>query len=286
MTYQRQDTRWIGREKITDGNNEQQVSVVFSYYDRNVGQWGKKRWIRTIRNTVRRGVSESLLEESLQFGANKWQKGLFEGHGEDMEEDHIHLEQTWRSTTPDKWDTIVSGNWIQKAVWNRMVTTSELDHLHKTPVTSTWTTDFSTREGEGHKAMGDWLVTQTVHWKTLRRLLQTNVVTFPCEGRLQKWDNHPDGICDLFKHNREMDLKLIGGRHTLGTTGHLQSSVCRLQNPVVTGDHNVYFQQVQDDMNKTQSVDKDWEFVSGWRHNRDLGDYKGGGDKEGQEEQE
>ncbi len=44
---------------------------------------------------------------------------------------------------------------IQKAVLNRMVTVLERDQSHKTPVITTWTTSFLTREGEGHKAMGD-----------------------------------------------------------------------------------------------------------------------------------
>ena len=74
-----------------------------------------------------------------------------------MEEDHPQFEYNWRVTAPDKWDEIVSGNWIQKAVWNRMVTTLESDQPHKTPVTSTWTGDFLTREGEVRKTMGDWL---------------------------------------------------------------------------------------------------------------------------------
>ena len=131
--------------------------------------------------------------------------GLFEGQGEGMEEDHPQFEQNWRSTTPDKWDTIASGNWIQKTVWNLMVTELERDQPHKTPVTSTWTTNFLTREGEGRKAMGDWLRDQTVSWKSRRRLLQTNVVTFPCEGRLQKWEKHPHGIFGLCNRSREMD---------------------------------------------------------------------------------
>ena len=44
--------------------------------------------------------------------------------------------------------------------------------------------------------------------------------------------------------------------------GHLQSSVCRLQTPAATGAHNAGFQQVQDDMSKARSVNRDWEFVS------------------------
>ena len=99
-----------------------------------------------------------------------------------MEEDHMQLEQSWRSTAPDKWDASSSGNWIQKAVWNRMVTASERDpicQIHKTPVTSTWTANFLTREGEGLKTMGDWLRDKVVHWKSRRRILQTNAGTFP-----------------------------------------------------------------------------------------------------------
>ena len=52
---------------------------------------------------------EYLLEERLQHGANKWRRGLFEGHGEEMEEDHPQIEHNWRSTASDEWDTIASG---------------------------------------------------------------------------------------------------------------------------------------------------------------------------------
>jgi ribonuclease HI len=66
--------------------------LVFSYYDRTSNQWKRDTWSRTIRNTARRGAAESLLEERLQYGANKWRRGLFEGHGEGMEEDHPQSE--------------------------------------------------------------------------------------------------------------------------------------------------------------------------------------------------
>ena len=59
-----------------------------------------------------------------------------------------------------------------------------------------------------------------------------------------------------------MGLKLLGGRPARGTTGHLQSSVCRLQAPAATGAHNTCFQRVQDDMSKAKSVCREWEFVS------------------------
>jgi hypothetical protein len=75
-----------------------------SYYDRKLGQWKKDKWTKTIRNTGRRGVTESLLEERPQFGVNKWCKGLFEGHGENMEGDQSQPDQNWRPNTPTKWD--------------------------------------------------------------------------------------------------------------------------------------------------------------------------------------
>ncbi len=78
------------------------------------------------------------------------------------------FEYNWRATAPDKWDVISSGNWTQKAVWNRMVTVLDRDQPHKTPVTSTWTSDFLTRDGEGRKAMGDWLRSVTVTYGTRR----------------------------------------------------------------------------------------------------------------------
>ena len=82
------------------------------------------------------------------------------------------------------------------------------------------------------------------------------------DSRLQKWGKHSDGICGLCKRCREMGLGLLSGKPARGTTGHLQSSVCRLQAPAATGAHNQCFQQVQEDMYKARSVCKDWDFVS------------------------
>ena len=255
-----------GRTLEKKGENyrwtQRTTRLVFSFYDRISNQWKKGTWSRTVRNAARRGAAESLLEDRLQTGANKWRKGLFVGYDGEMGDDYTQPEQSWKSTAPEKWDAIASGRWIQKAAWNRMVTASERALPHKTPVTSTWTADFLTREGEGRKAIGDWLRDKVVSWKARRRLLQTNAGTFPCESRLQKWGKHPDGICGLCKRSREMGLKLLGGRPARGTTGHLQSSVCRLQAPAATGAHNACFQQVQYDISTARSVDKDWEFIS------------------------
>ena len=118
--------------------------MVYRYYDSKLGQWEKGTWTKTIRNEARRGAMESLMQERLQTGANKWRKGLFEERSEDTDGDQKMQDRNWRCDAPAKWDIIESGKWIQKSVWNRWVTTLELDQPHKTPITSTWTTDFLT----------------------------------------------------------------------------------------------------------------------------------------------
>jgi hypothetical protein len=204
------------------------------------------------------------MEERLQTGANKWRKGLFEERSVDTDGDQQMQNQNWRPDAPAKWDMIATGKWIQKAAWNRWVTQSERDQPHKTPITSTWTADFLVREGEGHKSVGDWLRDKAVSWKARRRLLQTNAGVFPCEARLQRWGQHPDGICELCKRCRELGLKLLGGRPVRGTTGHLQNSVCRLQAPAATGAHNACFQwpltlDLQTGVVSTEDTDEIWE---------------------------
>ena len=144
------DLAEAGRELEKEGENsrwqERTTRVVYPYFDRNLKQWKKGTWTKTVRNAARRGAAESLMEERLQIGANKWWKGLFETHSRDTDGDQQMQNHNWRSDTPSKWDMILTGKWIQKAVWNRWVTESERDQLHKTPITSTWTADFLTRD--------------------------------------------------------------------------------------------------------------------------------------------
>ena len=63
------DLSEVGRTLKREGENyrwkERTTLLVFSYYDRNSCQWKKGTWSRTIRNTVRRGSAESLIEERL-----------------------------------------------------------------------------------------------------------------------------------------------------------------------------------------------------------------------------
>jgi hypothetical protein len=61
---------------------------------------------KTVRNATRRGVAESLMEERLQTGENKWRKGLFKERSEDTDSDQQMPDQKWRSDVPDKWDMI------------------------------------------------------------------------------------------------------------------------------------------------------------------------------------
>ena len=83
MEKEGQNCRW----------QEWTTRMVYPFYDRNLGQWKKDTWTKTIRNTARRGSVESLMEERLQFGANKWRKGLFEGHSEDTDGDQTRRDQ-------------------------------------------------------------------------------------------------------------------------------------------------------------------------------------------------
>ena len=63
------DLAEVGHTLEREGENyrwkQRTTRLVFSYYDKNLNQWEKDTWSRTIRNAVRRGVSESLLEERL-----------------------------------------------------------------------------------------------------------------------------------------------------------------------------------------------------------------------------
>ena len=107
----------VGRTLEREGKHyrwkERTTRLVYSY-DRNSHQWEKGTLSKTIRNAARRGAAESLMEERLQLGANKWQKGLFEKRYEDMEEDQMESEQNCNPVSPDKWAKIASGQWIQK----------------------------------------------------------------------------------------------------------------------------------------------------------------------------
>ena len=53
--------------------------------------------------------------------------------------DQMESEQNWTSASPEKWEKIASGRWIQKTVWNRMVTLTEREQPH---------VDFMTRDIE------------------------------------------------------------------------------------------------------------------------------------------
>ena len=82
---------------------ERTTRVVYPYYDRNVRQWKKGTWTKTIRNAM---------EERLQTGENKWRKGLFEERSEDTDGDQQMEDQNWRSDASATWDMIATGKWM------------------------------------------------------------------------------------------------------------------------------------------------------------------------------
>jgi hypothetical protein len=63
------DLAETGRAMEKEGDNywwqERTIRLVYPYYDRNLGQWKKGTWTKTIRNAARRGAVESLQEERL-----------------------------------------------------------------------------------------------------------------------------------------------------------------------------------------------------------------------------
>jgi len=91
------DRAEAGREMEKEGENfrwqERTTRVVYSYFDRRTRQWKKGTWTKTIRNAARRGAAESLMEERLQTGANKWRKGLFEKRDVDEDGEEQMLDQ-------------------------------------------------------------------------------------------------------------------------------------------------------------------------------------------------
>jgi len=109
-------------------------------------------------------------------------EGLFEERNVDEDDDeHMH-DQNWRSDAPVKWDLIASGNWIQNGTWNRRVTTLDRDLPHRTPVTTTWTVHFLTREGEGHKAVGKWAKGQDDILEDTEKTPSNECGSFPMRG--------------------------------------------------------------------------------------------------------
>jgi hypothetical protein len=78
------------------------------------------------------------MEDSLQEGANKWRQGLLDNRPEVGGEDQMEPEQSWETVSPLKWEKIASGQWIQRAVWKRMVTqTVTREQPHTIPITTT-----------------------------------------------------------------------------------------------------------------------------------------------------
>jgi ribonuclease HI len=60
------------REIEKEGENsrwrERTTRVVYTYYDRNLGQWKKGTWTKPVRNAARRGAAESLWKSDCRLG--------------------------------------------------------------------------------------------------------------------------------------------------------------------------------------------------------------------------
>ena len=69
--------------------DKQNDTVSIFVLQQDTHQWKKVTWSKTIRNTARRGVEESLMEDRLQKGVDKWWAELFK--------------------------TVASGQWMKKA---------------------------------------------------------------------------------------------------------------------------------------------------------------------------
>jgi hypothetical protein len=66
------------------------------------------------------------------------------------------------------------------------------------PITSTFTTDWFLREGQGHELLGEWMTKTTVKSQDQRRMLQSNSHTFPTNSWIHKiTKGRESDRCDL-----------------------------------------------------------------------------------------
>jgi hypothetical protein len=138
ITWWKWEGHWKGRGRITSGKKEQHVWYSPTTTGAHINGKETPQWSKTIRNVARRGATESLMEDSLQEGANKWRQGLLDNRPEVGGEDLMEPEQSWATASPLKWEKIASGQWKQRAVWKRMVTqTVTREQPHTIPITTT-----------------------------------------------------------------------------------------------------------------------------------------------------
>ena len=114
--------------------------------------------VKTHRGEPLNEGSNDLYRNSVQWKKIIWTKTIRNPARRGVSESLLQVDQNWRPNTPDKWNMVVS----------------------------TWTTEFLTKEGEGLKAVGDWLRHKTISSPNERGSL------FPCQTRLQKWDKYTD----------------------------------------------------------------------------------------------
>jgi hypothetical protein len=119
--------------------------------------------------------------------------------------------------------------------------------LKKQKRESSFCRDFVPKKGGGKRNVKKLVFRQDRHADDPRsHITQTDVAASDVEV-------HPDrGIRPHDRVGRVFEG--VGDTRRGDTTGHLQSSVCRLQVPGVTGEHSQCFQQVQEDMEKKNNI--------------------------------
>jgi hypothetical protein len=82
----------------------------------------------------------------------------------------------------------------------RMNEDASFIHHQKGPITSTFTSDWFLREGEGRELLGEWMKMTSVRSQDQRRMLQANSHTFPTNEWIHKITKGKESDrCDLCK---------------------------------------------------------------------------------------
>ena len=92
------------------------------------------------------------------------------------------------------------------------------------PITSTFTTDWFLREGQGRELLGEWMKKTTIKSQDQRRMLQANSHTFPTNSWIHKiTKGRESDRCDLcrtlwmaegrFKTEEELPKQTLGHIH-------------------------------------------------------------------------
>ncbi len=134
-------------------------------------------WTQAVRNRIRQKVGEIQVYHSYEKGEEKWHKEHMprKGQGGISEEGQEILEDR------DIWthETTLRGVIYGSRKRERINDDGVFIRHQKGPITSTFTTDWFLREGEGRDLLGEWMKLTSVRSQDQRRMLQANSHTFP-----------------------------------------------------------------------------------------------------------